>query len=471
MSYICSTCNKQFDRYWHLVRHSNKKIKCQQNVPIIPIAPVVPVTSMVPIVLNENVPIRNLQIQPQILSNLNVPILNIPGNDLVRLLYDLQTLIKLYPNSPYIFAVSLLERDLDGTNLTSLLDIISKLITINPNSPFKLTILSPNISNNFKLNDSNNILDLPETLSKENVHKCNHCNSTFSRKYVLDRHLKHYCNVLKQQKTDIIIVETKPILELNTNPESIKEHELNNKQDNALNMLVYLFSEKDNDLICNNYDNSFPEDNINEHTKCKILIENEYHDEQLKHLELDETDLYLDALSRGLYQNDSSVTNTDSNNVCYIDSNNATTSNSNNINVNISDSNNDNIINSNNVTNNIVMVNFGEENMKETCMEYLLAACRRGYNAVPHLAKMVHFDPDHPERHNALFLIQKINMHQFMKTINLFIEINRVVLDQLYEDKKNFILENIGLVYDKLTPHEKKTHKRWINSDKNKHNK
>jgi hypothetical protein len=115
------------------------------------------------------------------------------------------------------------------------------------------------------------------------------------------------------------------------------------------------------------------------------------------------------------------------------------------------------------------MVNFGEENMKETCMEYLLAACRRGYNAVPHLAKMVHFDPDHPERHNAFVPDTKNKYASVYENDKFIYRDKQGVLDQLYEDKKNFILENIGLVYDKLTPHEKKTHKRWINSDKNKH--
>lgn len=123
-----------------------------------------------------------------------------------------------------------------------------------------------------------------------------------------------------------------------------------------------------------------------------------------------------------------------------------------------------NINNINNI--NITMVSHGKENpMHKTLL--LLLASKRGLTAIPELIKRMHFNNDYPEFQNVY--IPSIKDKHTMVYDNKWVmkDTNDVVSD-MYEDKKNFMIDNKDIFYNELADHEKRSYDKWIDYDKNK---
>ena len=61
---------------------------------------------------------------------------------------------------------------------------------------------------------------------------------------------------------------------------------------------------------------------------------------------------------------------------------------------------NNNINNTTNSNNNIIINNYGNENIDHISKKYLLNLFSKTYSAVPRLIEKIHFDPEHPENQN-----------------------------------------------------------------------
>ena len=78
---------------------------------------------------------------------------------------------------------------------------------------------------------------------------------------------------------------------------------------------------------------------------------------------------------------------------------------------------NNNVSNINNINNsrNIIINNYGEENIKHLTNEYFANILQGAFMAVPNLIKQIHFDPEHPENHNIKITNKKEPYLKIMK--------------------------------------------------------
>jgi hypothetical protein len=103
---------------------------------------------------------------------------------------------------------------------------------------------------------------------------------------------------------------------------------------------------------------------------------------------------------------------------------------------NITNSNNTNTTNTN-ITNNIIIKNFGEENiehLQDNIYENLLQGI---YTAVPKLIKLIHFDKNHPENQNIKFTNKKYPYLKIMKDdkwqlVNKNLEVRDLIDNKCY---------------------------------------
>ena len=61
-------------------------------------------------------------------------------------------------------------------------------------------------------------------------------------------------------------------------------------------------------------------------------------------------------------------------------------------------------------------------------------------------------------------------MHSVLENGHFASKDRDTIVDELYETKKNFITENIELIFKKMTKQQQATYKRWIKSEENKDN-
>ena len=96
--------------------------------------------------------------------------------------------------------------------------------------------------------------------------------------------------------------------------------------------------------------------------------------------------------------------------------------------------------NSNNITNNIIINNYGDENIKHIKSKDYACLLNGIYSAVPKLIKQIHFDPKHPKNHNIKLPNKKYPYLKVMKD-NKWELINKKpeLLDLI--DSKYFILK------------------------------
>ena len=139
---------------------------------------------------------------------------------------------------------------------------------------------------------------------------------------------------------------------------------------------------------------------------------------------------------------------------------------------NITNSNNINTTNTN-ITNNIIIKNFGEENiehLQDNIYENLLQGI---YTAVPKLIKLIHFDKNHPENQNIKFTNKKYPYLKIMKDdkwqlVNKNLEVRDLIDNKCYilNEKYYNILEKQNELNDVQRSRIRQFMKRYKNDHK-----
>jgi hypothetical protein len=114
---------------------------------------------------------------------------------------------------------------------------------------------------------------------------------------------------------------------------------------------------------------------------------------------------------------------------------------------------------------NIILNNYTADGMPNIPQNELLPLFKRGFQTPVELTKHFHFNPKYPEFHNIY--IPRINeKHGMMYKENGWglIDKNQLV-DDLYENKRDYVIQNKETFYEKLNEHEKKRLNRWLNTD------
>jgi len=94
-----------------------------------------------------------------------------------------------------------------------------------------------------------------------------------------------------------------------------------------------------------------------------------------------------------------------------------------------------------------------------------LKGLQNGFYSTVKLTDTIHFNPKYPEYHNIYIsnIKDKYGMMYDGKDWTLIPKSE--LIDKIYDNKKNYIEENVEEFYDSLSPSRKRALERWFNTD------
>ena len=132
---------------------------------------------------------------------------------------------------------------------------------------------------------------------------------------------------------------------------------------------------------------------------------------------------------------------------------NNTTNNINEVNLHVGDVNN---------VANIILVGYGQEDISKIDKNDLIKALQNGFNSTVKLTEAIHFNPKYPEYQNVYIsnMKDKYAMTYDGKDWNLTIKED--LINKIYDDKKNYIEENLEDFIASLSTSRKNALDRWL---------
>jgi hypothetical protein len=133
----------------------------------------------------------------------------------------------------------------------------------------------------------------------------------------------------------------------------------------------------------------------------------------------------------------------------------------------INGNNNNNVNNGtvNNTTNNIVIVGHGKEDMSKIDYNDMLKILTKGYDSTIHLTEAVHFNPKYPEFQN-IYISNIKDKYALMYDGEKWILITKEdLIDKIYNNKKNYIEDNLEKYVESLPKIYVNSLNRWLNTD------
>jgi hypothetical protein len=123
---------------------------------------------------------------------------------------------------------------------------------------------------------------------------------------------------------------------------------------------------------------------------------------------------------------------------------------------------NNNIVNGNV---NIILIGYGKEDLSRIDKNDVIRALQNGFNSSVKLTEILHFNPKYSEYHNVYIsnMKDKYAMTYDGKDWNLTIKED--LINKIYDDKKNYIEENLDDFMDSLSTSRKKALDRWLETD------
>jgi hypothetical protein len=252
-----------------------------------------------------------------------------------------------------------------------------------------------------------------------NSSQCAYCKETFANKYTALRHMSSYCKIRK---------------------------DLNKKRDAERNVI---FNELKSKKI------KEEEDELKIVRQLKEIIDSDENKKQK-----DETKIIQQL--KGIIGYDK-FKDKDSNIIQNITTDNSHITNTTHI---------DNSKNTNNTQNNfqnnvqnITLYGYGKEDISKIDKNLLFNGINRVYGAPLHLTKAIHFNEKFPEYNNIYIasMKDKYGMQYDGKEWNL-VDKNKLI-DQIYEDKKVIVADNVENFSSKLSTSKKERIKDWLDNE------
>ena len=122
---------------------------------------------------------------------------------------------------------------------------------------------------------------------------------------------------------------------------------------------------------------------------------------------------------------------------------------------------NNGLINNVNV-NNVILVAYGKEDFKKLDQKEILKVLHNGYNSSLKLTEIMHFNPKYPEYHNIYISNMKDKYAMMYDGKSWTLTIKEDLINKIYDDKKNYIEENLDDFIDALSASRKKALERWL---------
>jgi hypothetical protein len=119
----------------------------------------------------------------------------------------------------------------------------------------------------------------------------------------------------------------------------------------------------------------------------------------------------------------------------------------------------------NNTTNNIVIVGHGKEDMSKIDSADILKVLKNGYNSTIHLTETVHFNPKYPEFQNVYISSMKDKYAMMYNGKKWILITKEALIDKIYNNKKNYIEDNLDKFIESLSKSSVNALKRWLDTD------
>ena len=114
---------------------------------------------------------------------------------------------------------------------------------------------------------------------------------------------------------------------------------------------------------------------------------------------------------------------------------------------------------------NITLVGYGKEDISKIDKKDMLKVLQSGYNSAIKLTETIHFNPKYPEYHNIYITNMKDKYAMMFDGQNWTLTMKEDLINKIYDDKKNYIEENLDDFIDSLSVSRKQALERWLNTD------
>lgn len=118
----------------------------------------------------------------------------------------------------------------------------------------------------------------------------------------------------------------------------------------------------------------------------------------------------------------------------------------------------------NNVAN-IILVGYGKEDISKIDKNEVMKALQNGFNSTVKLTETLHFNPKYPEYHNVYISNMKDKYAMTYNGNEWKLTIKEDLINKIYDDKKNYIEENLDDFIASLSTSRKKALDRWLDTD------
>lgn len=117
------------------------------------------------------------------------------------------------------------------------------------------------------------------------------------------------------------------------------------------------------------------------------------------------------------------------------------------------------------INNNVILVGYGKEDISKINRNDIIKALQGGFYTSLKLTEATHFNPKHPEYHNIYIsnMKDKYAMKYDGDTWNLTVKDD--LINSIYDEKKNYVEQNLDEFVDSLTPFRINALKRWLQTE------
>jgi hypothetical protein len=119
------------------------------------------------------------------------------------------------------------------------------------------------------------------------------------------------------------------------------------------------------------------------------------------------------------------------------------------------------------INGNVTLVGYGKEDLSKLVDIELLKILRQGYNSTVKLTEAVHFNPKYPENHNIFISNMKNKYAMMFDGTEWTLTTKEDLINMIYDDKKNYIEENLDKFVESLQPSRKRALVRWLDTEDN----
>lgn len=119
----------------------------------------------------------------------------------------------------------------------------------------------------------------------------------------------------------------------------------------------------------------------------------------------------------------------------------------------------------NKTVNHITLIAYGKEDVSKIDKTELLKVFRNGFNSTLTLTETMHFNPEYPEFHNVYISSMKNKYAMMYDGNDWTLVMKDDLIDKMYDDKRNYIEENLDDFLDSLTVSQKNALHRWMDAD------